>query len=452
VNVLFVVVDALRADRLGCYGYWRKDISPRIDRIAAEGVRFRDFHASAVAAGPGISSLHTGLCAIHHRFYLTPAGAPNLINFDDRIATAAEFFLDHGYATAAVDDTVAWESPYKGTLRGYNAYLYPQTVESQRQGPPTADAVNAMALPWLRENAARKPFFMYLHYRDPRAPYNHPQEFRNHYRHVMGTTDDLPKAACKGGYEYVPGWGAARDIKEGPELRERTGLGELSHDLYDEAVRYMDSRVGQVVDALGTLGVLGDTCVIVTAGHGAGLGHWNCWLHEYLDQPAVAVPLIIRCPKAAAAGKVAEGIAQHADVLPTMLDLAGVTDPRAKFDGASLLPQIQGKAAGRPYAFIEGGDNWRFARALIESDWKIIKYTSTDKTQLYCLADDPAEMIDLSEKEPQRLKEMEAKLDGIVKEMLRGQDDPIPRGGTAAAQTYPLRSLAFLLNTRQIRK
>ena len=75
MNVILIVIDTLRADHMGCYGYFR-DTSPAMDELAAGGVVFDDFHASAVATGPAFSSIVTGLFAINHGFYFTPFDLP----------------------------------------------------------------------------------------------------------------------------------------------------------------------------------------------------------------------------------------------------------------------------------------------------------------------------------------------------------------------------------------
>jgi len=100
MNVIWFVIDTLRSDHLGCYGYFR-DTSPNIDRIASEGVRFEDSYASAIATGPGFTSLFTGRAAINHGFYLTPWKWPNMPLLDDRIVTLPELIQARSDATTS---------------------------------------------------------------------------------------------------------------------------------------------------------------------------------------------------------------------------------------------------------------------------------------------------------------------------------------------------------------
>ena len=111
INCMLFVIDTLRDDHLSCYGYFR-DTSPNIDRLAKEGVLFKDAHASAIPTGPGFTSIITGLSPIHHHFYLTPWNLPNLIGFDDAIPTLPEIIQDSigGYTTAAFDNLINFSS------------------------------------------------------------------------------------------------------------------------------------------------------------------------------------------------------------------------------------------------------------------------------------------------------------------------------------------------------
>ena len=123
MNVIWFVLDTLRSDHLGCYGYFR-DTSPNIDRLAEEGVLFEDSYASAIATGPGFTSLFTGLAAIHHGFYLTPWNVPNAPLLDDRIVTLPELIQARGdYTTAAFDNLINFRAHMKHFVRGFEFYV-----------------------------------------------------------------------------------------------------------------------------------------------------------------------------------------------------------------------------------------------------------------------------------------------------------------------------------------
>ena len=102
-RILLIVVDTLRADHLGCYGYFR-NTSPTIDRLARDGVLFSDAHATAIATGPAFTSIMTGLYPIHHHCYCTPYNLPNLFDINDEIRTFPEYIAwKSEYTTCAFD-------------------------------------------------------------------------------------------------------------------------------------------------------------------------------------------------------------------------------------------------------------------------------------------------------------------------------------------------------------
>lgn len=115
MNVFLIVCDTLRADHLGCYGYFR-DTSPNIDRIAREGVLFEDFYTSGAPTGPGFTCIYTGLHTIHHKFYKFLI--PNIRQVDDMIFTLPEIMRFLGYTTAGLDNLMSQLARAKHFVRG----------------------------------------------------------------------------------------------------------------------------------------------------------------------------------------------------------------------------------------------------------------------------------------------------------------------------------------------
>jgi len=412
MNFCYIVIDTLRGDHLGCYDYFR-DTSPNIDRLAKEGVLFKDFYASAIATGPAFSSLITGLYPINHRFYLTPWNIPNAINFDDEIPVVAEMFWDtKKYTTVAFDNLINFRSHMKQFVRGYEFYINVTRSSKWVHHEILADDVNGRLIPWLKSHANEQ-FFMFVHYWDPHLPYNHPQQFRNLFHHERGNLSDLKSRPVPAGYDYIQGWGAADLIYEGDEKR--------SIDMYDEEIRYVDNAIGEIVKTLDELGILDDTCIVVTSDHGESLGQHEIYGHAILDEATIYLPLVMRYPKRLPQGKVVRGFAHQTDIVPTLLDLAGIKVD-THFDGRSLLPQIDGKEPGAPYAIAETG----YHRSIRDGDWKLIRGRKGE-LELYNLANDPAEIEDLSEEEPEKAKELESKLLKWVEEKLQGREDPMPK-------------------------
>ena len=366
MNIALFVLDTLRADHLGCYGYFR-DTSPTIDKIAREGVLFEDFYASGIATGPGFTSIITGLYPVSHKFYITPFNVPNSYQLDDNIPTLAEILWDNGYTTAAFDNLMNFRSHPKHFVRGYEYYVNVTRSSRWIHHHVIGDEVNRRLIPWIK-NHAYEEFFLFVHYWDPHMPYNQPEGFRNVFKRPLGSLEGLKIVESKAGYRYVPGW-CRTDML--PEERKDRCL-----ELYDGEIRYVDHCLAQVIQALKTEGVLDDTLIIITSDHGEQLGQHIIWGHAGLHECVVKVPLIMRLPKELPRGVKVKGYAQHADIMPTILEIAGIKTP-TQLDGKSLLRLLEGNQ-NRNYAVCE---TWG-ERAIIEGKWKLILHYESELRRL----------------------------------------------------------------------
>jgi len=425
MNLIWFVVDTLRADHLSCYGYFRKT-SPNIDRLAEEGLLFENSYASAIATGPGFTCLFTGLAAINHGFYLTPWNVPNAPLLDDRIVTLPELIQARGdYTTAAFDNLMNFRSHMKQFVRGFEFYINVTRLPAWRHHQIIADEVNRRLLPWLEQHADEQ-FFAFVHYWDPHTPYNMPDKFRGKFNRKK---NHLVTRKAPDGYEYVPGWGLADRLPEGDE--------KLSIDLYDDEVFYADYSIGLVRERLEELGLLEETVLIVTSDHGEDLDLHGLWGHGTVHNTTIFVPLIIRDPKHPPPGKRVTEFAQHADNLPTILEyfpkqerreLKRLPSPKwmpeipENFDGHSLLKLARGERAGKSEIVAETGQH----RAYIAPPWKLIWHREGHKSELFHLKNDPLELNDRAEEEKAVLEGLSEKLRHWVDQNLRGErTDPI---------------------------
>ncbi len=429
-NVVFIVLDTLRADHLSCYGYFRKT-DPRISEIAAAGSVFSDFFASGIATGPGFTSIVTGLPPIRNGYYITPWNKPNAEQLDDNIPTMAEIFQHNGYQTAAVDNLVNFRSHMKHFVRGYEYYMNATGSPYWVHHHVTAEKINAMVLPWLADRA-EPPFFLFLHYWDPHMPYNQPAEYRRLWRHEPGSTNDLQVRRADAGYDYVPGWGRLGDIEENEKVIEVEGeTFRRSMDLYDGEVSYADAAVGRVHDLLKNKDLLEDTILVITADHGEQLGQHGLWGHDGLHDAVIHIPLIIRAPGQLPAGKVVEGFAQHADLLPTVMELAGIDDI-PDFDGNAVVKSMD-EFEGKPLSRLAAGETFRekiFAesnnsRAVRDRQWKFICRMDAQQTEFYHVAADPMECENLAGQGLNEEKQMKEALFSWMDLSLKGKTDPM---------------------------
>jgi arylsulfatase A-like enzyme/Tfp pilus assembly protein PilF len=362
-NVVFITIDTLRADRLGAYGH-AGAATPTLDGLAARGVRFATAIAHVPLTGPSHASMLTGLTPIGHGVrdnggYVVPA----------EVKTAAEEFSRAGYRTAAFVSGFPLDRRF-GFNRGFSTYddHLPRGHDPRRTPyvERSADATTDAALRWLGSPpASAAPFFLWVHYYDPHAPYEPPGELATRFRSSP----------------------------------------------YDGEVAFVDAQIGRLLRDLEARGTLARTLVLATADHGEGLGEHGEGTHGlFVYDATLKVPWIMAGP-GLAGGVVPGTVARGVDVLPTLLDQAGLPVPEG-LDGRSLRPAAEGKPmvdapvyAESVYAEREFG--WAPLFALRTSRYKLVE---APRPELYDLQADPAERTNRMEQDAARAEELRAAL------------------------------------------
>jgi len=429
MNILLFVCDTLRADHLGCYGYFR-DTSPNIDRIASEGILFEDFYDAGCPTGPAFASLYTGLYPIHHRFYRFLA--PNIRQVDDMVFTIPEILRVMGYTTAGFHNLLNMMDKPKHLVKGYQFYInIGQYYPHHSFHEILAEQVNHRLIPWLKTYAHEK-FFLFVHYWDPHGPYNQPKEYWDFFRHKKDLSDLLIREA-PAGYKYVPGWGTIDEIKidEKPlyYTQRFSSVRELV-DLYDGEIAYMDRAIGEVLETLEAKEVLDETLIILTADHGEQLcqhkSYGYGWQHAGLHDAVTQVPLLIRYPANVPKGKRIGGFCQHIDILPTLLDLLGKKATGLDIDGKSILPLLRNEQI-RDRIFMEHTSG---QRAIRTAEWHLLDDATfprehSRELELYNVKEDPMEAVNLAKANEQKAQELREILHRWVKGNLKeGEIDP----------------------------
>src|SRR5262245_24921138 len=398
-GVVFVLIDALRADRLGCYGYGDRPTSPRLDALAADGVRFAHAISSTPWTLPSMATVFTSLYPTVHGANLASPLEPwvrdhahfkPVTALDESRTTLAEILHAQGFATAGFIN--GWyPGPEFGFAQGFDRY-------DANVHPGIRFNIEAL-LGWLDATQPRR-FFVYLHTGEVHSPYTPPQPYP-----LFSTDSPDPQARAVGlaldeertryrQWDFDPdyhgwldgSWESLASIRSTrrPTPRDVEHLGAI----YDRGIAYTDYWIGELVEGLRQRGLLERTAVIITSDHGdelwdhGGIEHCRTYFEEMMH-----VPLIMRIP-AAARGQVIEEQVGLLDLTPTILDLLGVTS-NVPFQGRSIMPLLRGGTLPERPVFGEASQI-EGLRAVRTNAWKYV-HPDGVPPQLYDLRVDPRE-------------------------------------------------------------
>ena len=428
-NVVFIVMDTVRADHLSCYGY-RRETTPNIDAFAAGSRLYRNTLSPSCWTLPSHASFFTGLsCSAH--------GTSTVhTTLDPRFETLAGQLQANGYQTVGLTSNGVL-SPRLGFHRGFQTYWCNEASKNCRRDvydrESTATNMHAQLAKWLTEKYdTRKPFFLFLNYIEAHQQYRPPRGL------LRFTSTEIwdrwqEKNQMQLSDEYML---TGTDVLSSAEIVEMESL-------YDDAIGYIDRKVGEVIEFLKATGLEENTLVIITADHGEHFGEHHLLGHDYsLYEPLVRVPLIVRYADRFKAGEEGRLVQSH-DVYPTILELAGVEWKRVPGQTCrSLLePPSEARTSISEYLMFDMGplericlkypqiDLSRFTRrlrAIQRENTKLISPTP-DKPELYDLADDPMETRNLADQRPDLTGELAGALDFWSQSCAHYVAAPLPR-------------------------
>jgi len=426
-DVLFVVVDTLRADHLGCYGYAR-DTSPAIDELAREAVLFERAYASASWTKPSVASMITGLYPGRHGVvrldHVVSAATPTL----------AERLRGAGYATAAVVSQRLIGSRF-GYERGYEHF---SEEEAGGHRNVSTRGVTKEALRLLGElRGEERPFFLFVHYFDPHTAY------QRHREHAFAG----------------PGAGRLRGGEPAPVLRSLDpplSDEEISflRAVYDEEIRSTDAGIGELVSWLADAGGLDRTLVVLAGDHGEELVERGRLGHtETLYEEIVHVPLIVRPPLYTGGGRRVAAPVSLVALPATILELIGLEADGSAFDEPSLGPLLDDPDAGSGGRVVHASVDYDFGRetantprlsrkrAVIGERYKLVHDREAKTFALYDLALDPMELEDVSAERADTLRALRALLPRDAEPALA------PRTALSSQELEQLRGLGYVAPT-----
>jgi arylsulfatase A-like enzyme len=432
-NILLIVLDAARADHLSSYGY-RRNTTPNIDKIAAEGVLYEQAISPAIWTVPSHASLFTGMYLAGHGL----RGRNLKLRAD--IPTLASFLGTDGYDTVAITANALIGSAtglslgfgevldIRNVIQGDKLSRWQQLINrAYRQlyygGKPNESAwfdsgawrLNFELKRWLNAHQrSDRPFFIFTNYMETHISYDPPRAFSR--RFLTAAQEARWQEVNQNAWRFMSG-----------EVTMTNDDWDILTGLYDTELAYVDMRLGQLYDYLAQSGLLDNTILIITADHGENLGDHGLMDHQYcVYDTLVHVPLIIRYPASFPAGHRETALVQTLDLFPTIAKLLGRhNEPSlSNLQGQSLLPEDLVQET-RPFTVTEylapqlhtfqresiKVDDYfaRQLRALRTDSHKFI-WASDGQHELYDLTIDPREKENLITIEPARAADMEQML------------------------------------------
>jgi arylsulfatase A-like enzyme len=380
-SVILIIIDTVRADHLGCYGYER-ETSPNLDAFAEECILFEKALSPAPWTTPAIASMFTG------QFPRVLGYDDEAVVVDEKALCLAEVFKRNGYATAGAIAHI-FVSAELGFGQGFDSL---DEENAQGHGHISSPSLTDKGIAFVDAHKDER-FFLFLHYFDPHCDYilHEPYDFYPDYDgrlHSGQPIEDLRKAA------------------QAMTAEDRRYLNAL----YDSEIRFMDEHIGRFFRHLKDIGIYEDLVIVVASDHGeAFLERDDQWIGHTKNvyQELVHVPFMIMLPGDNKARRVAEWVSL-VDFMPTVVAAAGLEVPGGyRHDARDLL--ASGSGEGREVVFSETG-RWGDQQTLIRGNWKMLNDRYLRRFLLFDLDSDPGELHDLSGERDDVLRQMRAKL------------------------------------------
>jgi choline-sulfatase len=416
MRILYIDIDSLRPDHLGCYGYHRQT-SPNIDRIAAQGVRFEQCYASDAPCLPSRTALFSGRFGIHNGVINHGGTASEPFvegierKFRSTLGTTSWLrgLRQAGYKTATV-------SPFGERHSAWHWYAnFSEIYNTGKGGLERADEIAPVAIDWLRRNGRGDHWFLHVNLWDPHTPYRTPDDFGEPFAdeplpHWL--TEEVRQQHWQGcgphSAREITGYGPNPTNPFRRQPVEAASMEDVRRmfDGYDTGTLYADEHIGRILDVLADQGVLDETAIIISADHGEQLGELNVYGdHQTADQSTTRVPLIVRWPGVPTAGSVDRALHYQVDLAATVLDLVGAEVP-GNWDGVSFAETVRtGARHGRDYLVISQGA-WSCQRSVRFDDYLCMRsyhdgYHAFPDVMLFNVSEDPHEQRDLATENPE---------------------------------------------------
>lgn len=421
-NVIVILLDSLRQDYLDCYGDSRVH-TPNLDRLAKDCVIFDNAYPEALPSMPVRMSLWTGQRTLPFRSW-QPLAPEDV--------TLAEILDEHGYVSALITDDYHLFKPDMNYHRGFHVFRWirGQEADAYESAPHgknledylkpamRGDPVERMldqylrntafrekeedyfcaqvmreAIRWLERNYRRRPFFLFVDSFDPHEPWDPPPEYEAMYAdpNYSGPRLIHPK--------YGPvDWMTPEEL-------------EYVRALYNGEVTFVDRWTGELLSAAESLGLMDDTVIVVLSDHGHPHGEHGQTMKtdDNLYSELLRIPLLLRHPDRAYAGKRIPGLVETDDFVPGLLDLLGLSAENPAMHGKSFWPLVTGEAE-KLRDYVITGYHESAHRCIRDLEWSYIHRPAGEPCELYHLTADPGEQRNVANEFPEKVEEMERRL------------------------------------------
>jgi len=387
-NVMIIVLDAGGAKHFPMYGYYR-NTTPNIQNLSKDSIQFQRAYTQAVYTLASTATLMSGLDPFRHQVIYRKSALSN------QTYTLAERFRDSGYSTGTFVSNGNASSIF-GMTQGFQEVR--EVFREKNYSGWGSDITNGFTQ-WLQTLKPGRPFFAYMHYREPHAPFNPPESFKNHFTN--------------------PNYMGYRDASY--EMRRKINMGEVSatpadreyiEATYDENLRYGDYEVGRVIKKLKEMKLYDNTILIVTADHGEAFWEHNFQGHNsQLYEESVHIPFILKLTSRTNLHKnKINNPVRTLDVYPTLVDLLQLSRRNWDVDGHSFIPYlVSDKLESVPVftqTIAEQAYSW------MEGNFKYIYHRHTNTEELYNLKTDPGERTNLINTDPVQAGYLRSRLFG----------------------------------------
>jgi arylsulfatase A-like enzyme len=377
-NVVFLLIDALRADHLPCYGY-KPEVAPNIDALASRAMLFKRVIAPSSWTKTSMASIMTGRGPWRHGV----KGVKDTLPAE--LTTMAEAFSKNGYHTIGVN-TNPWLKPMFGFDAGFDHY----TTLDFSAGFADAFDVNNSAMQAISARPASKPAFVYLHYMDVHAPYTPEPPYFNQPPIGIQGGGTLPDNRLEFMYR--------KQGLRGPVAQQRV------IDLYDGEIRTVDAAVAEFIDKLQNIRGFENTLYVITSDHGESFLEHGTTEHGWNLYPEVyEVPLLLIWKEHLSAGQEISAQVRSIDIPPTLFALSGIPKPES-FDGKAIITPTDRNVKDRMASCEVGTNDYvpdKDYVAVVSKEYLYVREKTENNTEFYDLKADPGALKDLGQNHPQ---------------------------------------------------